>query len=312
MALFIVGVDVGGTNIKIGLFQKDSMQLIEKFEYKTPQVNQEHSILETIYSEITGLLARNFLSMTNLYGVGLAVPCPVKDGYVATCPNLSWKNIDLINKMEVLFPEHVKFAVSNDASIAALGENESLEIPYQNAVLFTMGTGIGGGVIIDGKIYEGSHGFGGEIGHMHVYNEDNLTCGCGSKGCLEQICGTKGILDYVRHLAQSEHTIIDLNRLSVKAVFDAAKKGDGVGIKTVERVAHHIAISASIIAMIVDPEVFIIGGGISKAGNYLIDLIEKHYKSVARFSTGKIPFILAKTGNDAGIIGAAHFIEKFK
>ena len=151
----------------------------------------------------------------------------------------------------------------------------------KNAVLITLGTGVGGGIIIDGNIHEGSMGYGGEIGHLRVYEENELTCGCGSKGCLEQICGTKGILDYTRQLSEKNETTIDLNRLSVKTVFDAAKDGDKIANKVIDRVAKYLAISASSLAMIIDPEVFIIGGGVSKAGSFLIDKIEKYYKSEA-------------------------------
>lgn len=310
MKKYIIGVDIGGTNIKLGIFDSESVSLIEKVEIKTPKRDQSHSIFLSIKSEIDELIRVYKCEYEDILGIGVAVPCPVKNGYVFSCPNLDWTNLDIIKELSNLFPSSVKIAVSNDASLAAVGENESLEIPYKNAVLITLGTGVGGGIIIDGNIHEGSMGFGGEIGHMRVYEEDNLTCGCGSKGCLEQICGTQGILQYTKKLAEKNKTIIDLNRLSVKAVFEAAKEGDLIANKVIDRVAKYLAISASLLAMIVDPEVFIIGGGVSNAGSFLIDKIEKHFKNEARFSSGRIPFILAKTGNDAGIIGAANLVKK--
>lgn len=307
----IIGVDIGGTNIKIGIFDINKVELIEKVEFKTPKVNQSQSIFSSIKFEIDRILKSRGIKVEDIAGIGVAVPCPVKNGYVFSCPNLDWSNKDIVRELQNIFPSHIRIAVSNDASLAAVGENESLDTPFKNAVLFTLGTGVGGGVIIDGNIHEGSMGYGGEIGHIKVYEESDLHCGCGSTGCLEQICGTKGILDYARKLSEQETTILDLNRLSVKSIFDAAKDGDHLALQVVDRVAKYIAISASILAMIVDPEVFIIGGGVSKAGSFLTEKIERFYKSEARFSSGNVPFILAKTGNDAGIIGAAHLVKKY-
>jgi glucokinase len=144
---------------------------------------------------------------------------------------------------------------------------------------------------------------------MKVYDGETNLCGCGSNGCLEQICGTAGILNYAKELSLTEKSIIDFKTLSVKSVFDAAKIGDALGLQVVNRVAEYMAISASILAVVLDPEVFIIGGGISRAGQFFIDLITKHYKKHARFSSYKTPFILAATGNNAGIIGAAYLIK---
>ena len=309
MKKYIAGVDIGGTNIKIGIFDSEKIELIDKVEFKTPKRDQNQSIFIHVKKEIESIIKSQKIKMEDLIGIGVAVPCPIKNGYVFACPNLDWSNIDIVKELHKIFPSDVKVAVSNDASLAALGENESLEIPYKNAVLITLGTGVGGGVVIDGNIHEGSMGYGGEIGHMRVYEEKELTCGCGSRGCLEQICGTHGILEYTKQLAKKNKTTIDLNKLSVKAVFDAAKDGDNVANQVIDRVAKYLAISSSILAMIVDPEIFIIGGGVSKAGSFLIDKIEKYYKTEARFSSGNIPFILANTGNDAGIRGAAHLVK---
>lgn len=306
MKQYVYGVDVGGTNIKLGLFDVDGMSMIDQQEILTPNKDHDTTIFQAIYTVISNMNTQNHLSFDDIKGVGLAVPCPVKNGFVKKCPNLKWSNFDIAGKMKTYLPKHIKVVVSNDATVAAFGENMSLEKPYMNAVFYTLGTGVGGGIIIDGKILEGGTGLGGEIGHMHVYDEEEETCGCGSQGCLEQICGTSGILNATKKLAKTNSTNIDLNHLTVKAVFDAAKNHDEVAFKVVNRVAEYIAISASILAVTLDPEVFIIGGGVSKAGEFLIELIVKHYKKHARFSTADIPFILARTGNSAGIIGAAY------
>jgi glucokinase len=306
---FVYGIDVGGTNIKIGLFEVLNMNLLEKIEIDTPKKDQKISIFQAIFKAITNLNESRSLNYSQIEGIGLAVPCPVKRGYVEKCPNLEWNQFDIVEQMRPFFPDHVSIRVSNDANVAAFGENRSLEKPYLNAVFYTLGTGVGGGIIIDGKILEGGSGLGGEIGHMKMFDGATEDCGCGSRGCLEQICGTSGILNYAAHLAQQDKTILDVNKLTVKAVFDAAKKDDKISLIVVNRVAEYIAISASILAVVLDPEVFIIGGGISKAGDFLIKLIKEHYQQHSRFRTDNIPFILAKTGNDAGIIGAAYIAK---
>ncbi len=310
MKHYIYGVDIGGTNIKLGLFKEDTLELIESTEIKTPTERQEISIFEHIAQEMNSINQKHQLKFDDIMGIGLAVPCPVKNGFVQKCPNLNWKTMDIAKNMSLFLPPHITVKVSNDATLAALGENNSLERPFQNAILYTLGTGVGGGVIIDGQILEGGTGLGGEIGHMPIPYETDEICGCGSKGCLEQVCGTKAIFKRTKELAKTEHTTINLEHLSVKSIFDAAKDNDPVGLQVVHEVSKAIAYSASILAVVLDPEVFIIGGGISKAGQFLVDLIEQYYQPYARFQTGSVPFILAKTGNQAGIIGAAHYLKK--
>ena len=310
MKEYVYGIDIGGTNIKLGLFLLPDMQLLAVKETETPKHHQEISIFERIESSIKDMNSENKIEFLQVRGVGAAVPCPVKNGHVDKCPNLNWNQLDIILAFNKILPEHVRVAVSNDATLAAYGENQVLDKPFKNAVFYTLGTGVGGGVIINGEILEGASGLAGEIGHMRVYEGETETCGCGSQGCLEQICGTAGILNYAKKLSLTLKSSINIHNISVKAVFDAAKTGDAVGLQVINRVAEYIAISASIIAVILDPDVFIIGGGVSKAGDFLIDLIVHHYKKHARFSSYNIPFILASTGNNAGIIGAAYLIRK--
>ncbi|PKK88391.1 MAG: glucokinase [Tenericutes bacterium HGW-Tenericutes-7] len=311
MNKYIYGVDIGGTNIKFGLFLLPNMDLVYTYETQTPVVNQEASLFSEIISSIQIINNENHILMTDVLGIGMAVPCPVKNNFVEHCPNLNWEHINISDRLKKFLPPHIIVSVSNDATIAALGESQSFDKPYHSVVFYTLGTGVGGGIIIDGKIHEGHSGFGGEIGHMIVTNDPNaVTCGCGSKGCLEQVCGTAAIFRSVRELAKTEKTSLNLDELTVKSVFDHAKNGDSVSLQVVNNVAEYIAISASALAVIVDPEVFIIGGGVSKAGEFLLKLIESHYQKHARFSTDKIPFLLAKSGNNAGFIGAAYHVKK--
>ncbi len=310
MIQYVYGIDIGGTNIKFGLFLLSEMKMIYTYETQTPFDNQETSLFIKIIETIVIINKENQINMLNIVGIGMAIPCPVKNGYVEHCSNLNWDHMNISNMLKTYLPKHVEVTVSNDATIAALGESQSFEKPYNSVVFYTLGTGVGGGIIIDGKIHEGYSGFGGEIGHMKVSNEPTeIICGCGSKGCLEQVCGTAAIFRNVRELAKTGKTSLNLDELTVKNVFDAAKSGDIISLKVVNNVAEYVAISASVLAVVVDPEVFIIGGGISKAGDFLLDLIVQHYKKHARFSTYKIPFILAKSGNNAGFIGAAYLVK---
>lgn len=306
MSKFVYGVDVGGTNIKFGLFLLPNMELVMKKQIKTPTKNQKYEIFSHIEATISSINRSKGIRYEDVKGIGVAIPCPVKDGVVKKCPNLDWDKMDIIKELQKVFSKRVEVFVSNDATLAAFGENTTLEIPYENAVFYTLGTGVGGGIIVNGEIIEGGTGLGGEIGHMKVFEGGGIACGCGAQGCLEQICGKSGIISYAKKLAEHEETTIDLNNINVKMIFDAAKSGDSVALKTVDRVAEHIAISASILAVVIDPNVFIIGGGVSKAGEFLIEKIVEKYQKYARFSTSKTPFISARTGNDAGFIGAAH------
>ncbi|PKK98933.1 MAG: glucokinase [Tenericutes bacterium HGW-Tenericutes-2] len=309
MEKYVYGVDIGGTNIKFGLFSIPKMELIQKHENSTPLTNHETSVFTLVAETINKINKENNIEISQVEGVGIAVPCPVKNGYVEKCPNLKWEKLDIHSSLSNYLPSGIKIAVSNDANIAAYGENQSLEIPHKNAIFYTLGTGVGGGIIIDGEILEGRTGAGGEIGHMHVF-EGTEPCSCGLSGCLEQVCGTSAILKKARELSLIYPTQLNLEKLTVKDVFDYAKSGDTVAMKVVNRIGEYMAISASILSVSLDPDIFIIGGGISKAGDILIDTIKKHYINHARFGTGDIPFVLAKTGNDAGIIGAAYYVAK--
>ncbi len=308
MSKYVYGIDVGGTAIKIGLFSYQ-MNHIEKIELDTPKKDHDTAIFDTIFKGLTTLNRKHNITFDDIYGVGVAVPCPIKNGYVERCPNLSWYKINLTENFKKWLPEGVKLRFANDANIAALGERSMLYDTYEDVVMVTLGTGVGGGVILQGEMIEGARGSGGEIGHMKIYDTDEV-CGCGSTGCLEQIAGTKGILTYTKKMIKDNpDSLLNDKDFTVKDVFDAAKAGDKAAMLTFDRVTNYLAKALSVIAVIIEPEVFIIGGGISKAGNFLLDAIEKKYKTYARFDTDKIKFALAVTGNNAGIIGAALMIK---
>lgn len=306
---YVYGIDIGGTSIKIGLFSLPNITLVNTYEIKTPKSNHEKSIFIEIIEEINKINQGMGINFEHILGIGLAIPCPVKSGYVIKCANLKWSQINVVDEFKNILPDHVEVAVANDANLAAYGENESLEKPFSNVVFYTMGTGIGGGIIINHKLIEGSLGMAGEIGHMPVSSEITEICGCGSRGCLEQICGTKAMIDYAKmRLDDIESSLADVKELTIKEIFDAAKAGDDLALEVVDRVSKHMGISATALAVTLDPEAFIIGGGISRAGDFLLERIQYYYKKSARFHTGTIPFLLAKTGNSAGMVGGAYLV----
>lgn len=307
MKKYVYGVDVGGTFLKIGLFSKDDDHLINKSQISTPKKNHMTSIFEAIIDEMKVINKTQNIDFNDIAGVGLAIPCPTKNGYVSTCANLDFCDFDLVQNFKQLLPSHVNVKVGNDATLAALGENNSLENPFDSAVLITLGTGVGGGVILNSQIIEGKTGLGGEIGHIKVFDTD-LVCGCGAQGCLEQVCGTKGILSFAAEQKDKIGSVLN-ESFSVKDVFDAAKENDKAALNTVNRVCEYLAIAAVNISMLIEPEVFIIGGGISKAGDFLLEIVKKYFNKHARFNTSDIPFILATTGNDAGMIGAYYHVK---
>jgi len=309
---YVYGIDVGGTNIKIGLFVFQVNTLVYNCEVSTPKNNQDYTIFKIISEKINQINSEMNIQYTDVLEIGIAIPCPVKNGFVYHCANLNWNQLDVVKSLSEYIPSHVKVVIANDANLAAYGENKSLDTPFSNVVFYTMGTGIGGGVIINNELIEGSLGMAGEVGHMPVSLEINETCGCGAKGCLEQVCGTKAMIDFTKKLLELGHKesiLSNVDRLTIKDIFDAAKVGDKIALSVVDRVSTQMAISASILAAVLDPQVFIIGGGISKAGDFLLEKIVYHYKKYARFNTGSIPFYLAQTGNHAGMIGAAHLVS---
>lgn len=312
MRNFVYGIDVGGTAIKIGLFTC-AMQHIEKMELVTPKEDQNTKVFDVILEGIDKLNQKHQLTFNDIAGIGVAVPCPIKDGYVDRCPNLAWFQIDLTESFKKRVPEGVKVKFANDANIAALGERSMLYETYNDVVMVTLGTGVGGGVILDGKMIEGASGSGGEIGHILVFDpqEIDYDCGCGKRGCLEQVAGTRGILTHAKQMTlKYPQSILKDKEFSVKDVFDAAKASDEAALETFNRVTDYLAKALSMIAMVIEPQVFIIGGGVSKAGQFLLDAIQEKYKTYARFNTDRIKFALAVTGNDAGIIGAALMIKE--
>lgn len=304
---YAVGVDLGGTTVKIGIFTEDA-NIVSKWEIKTRKEENGKYILSDIASSVLENLKKHGIDKADVKGLGMGVPGAIQpDGSVHSCVNLGWGQVMVKDEMEKLtgFPVYP----ANDANIAALGEAwQGGGKGCSNTVMVTLGTGVGGGIIINGKIVVGTSGFGGEIGHMKMNMHETQTCGCGKKGCLEQYASATGISRMAKNiLAQTEEETVlkAMSEVTAKEVFDAAKEGDKVALQIVEEVSAILALGLSYIACVCDPEAFIIGGGVSKAGTILTDTVQRHYVENVFGELKKTKFVLATLGNDAGIYGGA-------
>lgn len=304
------GVDVGGTTIKMGFFET-SGALLDKWEIKTNKENNGESILSDIAKAVDNKLAQEGISKSEVQGIGIGVPGPVRsDGVVNVCVNLGWGVIDVANELGNLTGLPIK--VGNDANVAALGEMwQGGAKGCKDVIVVTLGTGVGGGIIVDGKIVAGHDGAGGEIGHITVNNDEIEPCNCGQYGCLEQYTSATGIVRMAkRKLAKSsaETSLRSFKELTAKDIFDEAKAGDAIAGELVDEVGSILGSALSNMACVVNPEIIVIGGGVSKAGNILIDTIQKHFVETSFHACRNTKFALASLGNDAGIYGCMQMI----
>ena len=311
MGKVCVGIDVGGTTVKLGIFEVNG-QLMEKWEIPTRIEDGAKYILPDIAESVKEKLADLKIELGDVVGAGMGIPGPVlADGMVTQCVNLGWKEKNAQNELSELLGVPVKSG--NDANVAALGEMwQGGGKGFHDIVMVTLGTGVGGGVIIDEKIVPGRHGLGGEIGHIHVRDEETEACNCGGVGCLEQIASATGIAREARRKMAADNTPSVLreqgDQVTAKDVLDAAKAGDTLADEVVETAARYLGLVLSQVALTVDPEAFVIGGGVSKAGEFLTDKIDKYYQKYTVISKDKGIIALAKLGNDAGIYGAARMV----
>ncbi len=300
------GVDVGGTTVKIGLFGQDGT-LLEGFEIPTHPENGGARILPEIAEAISGVLARREIAREDVEGIGIGVPGPVAaDGTVNRCVNLNWGVFNLHKDLGDLTGLRVK--AGNDANCAALGEHwKGGGMGCRSTVFVTLGTGIGGGVIIDGKVLEGAHGVGGEIGHITVNTPNPYPCTCGKRGCVEQYASANGIVRMTKERlasSQEETALRGKNNLTCKDVFAAAKGGDRLAEEVLEQSFDYLGEALASACCVADPERIILGGGMSKAGEYLLERVERHFKKYMFHACKGTEFSLAALGNDAGMYGA--------
>ena len=313
MKKYCFGIDVGGTTVKMGLFTTEG-ELLDKWEIPTRKEDGGAYILNDVAASVEAKLAEKNIAKEDVAGAGIGVPGPTLDtGYVSICVNLGWKDKNPANELSELLSIPVK--AGNDANVAALGEMwQGGGEGYLDVVLLTLGTGVGGGIIINGEIAPSHRGVGGELGHITVNPDEEATCNCGNHGCLEQYASATGVVRIAKKLlaaSKEESSLRTLETVTAKDVFDAAKAGDHLAVEAVEVLGKYLGLVVANVALTVDPDVFVICGGVSKAGQVLIDVITKYYHKFAKIiGDNKAKVVLAKLGNDAGIYGAARMVLK--
>ncbi len=309
MKKYCFGVDIGGTTVKIGLFDKEG-NILDKWEIPTRTEHNGSEILPDIAKALEKKMEEKGLKKEDMVGVGIGAPGPIdKEGTVYEAVNLGWSVFSIRDTLKALCGMPVR--AGNDANVAALGEMwKGGGQGYLNLVLVTLGTGVGGGIIVNGEILNGATGAGGEIGHIHIQDGEEDACGCGNHGCLEQYASATGVVRLAGRILGStdEDSVLRQGEVSAKAVFDAVKAGDAVAVRIAEAFGEYLGKGLAAIAGVVNPEAFVIGGGVSKAGNILFDYIEKNYKKYVFHGSKDAKFELATLGNDAGICGAAKLI----
>ena len=304
------GVDVGGTTCKLGLFQTDGT-LMEKWEIPTDKSDGGANILRDIVAAVHGKMVANDIKKDDVEGIGIGVPGAVtEDGVVNRCVNVGWGVVPLVEEMEALSGLRVRAA--NDANIAALGESwMGAGKDFSSILMVTLGTGIGGGVVIGDHILTGFNGSAAEIGHIVVNEDEILQCNCGNHGCIEQYASATGIVMMAhRYLDRTDKssTLSTLEDFSAKDVFDAAKAGDEVAKEVVHEVCYMLGKMIATVCNVVNPEAVLIGGGVSKAGNIIIDELMNGFKVGAFHACADTKIELATLGNDAGIYGGVKLV----
>lgn len=309
MAEVLFGVDLGGTTVKLGLFDREG-NVLDKWEIPTRKEENGRQILPDIAQAIKDKMNEKGYSDQDVMGVGIGVPGPVDNaGTIYKAANLGWGVMNINEELGALTGLTVK--AGNDANVAALGEMwKGGGRGYCNMVAVTLGTGVGGGIIVDGRLLAGATGAGGEIGHIHVDDEEQDACGCGNHGCLEQYASATGIVRLAKRALQQsgQDSVLRNGEISAKTVFDAVKAGDALAMEIAEKFGEYLGKGLAAVAAVVNPEIFVIGGGVSKAGLVLLDYIEKYYKPYVFHGSRDAKFALATLGNDAGIYGAARLV----
>ncbi len=310
MGKVIFGVDLGGTTVKMGYFDTEG-NVKDKWEIPTRKDDNGKNILPDIAASIKKKMAEQGMEKNDVIGVGIGVPGPVDaNGVIYKAANLGWDVFSVKEELAVLLGG-IPVEAGNDANVAALGEMwQGGGRGYKNLVAVTLGTGVGGGIIVEGKILTGATGAGGEIGHIHIVDDEPEECGCGNHGCLEQYASATGIarLAKRRLAADDKASVLRSGEISAKTVFDAVKEGDELAKEVAVQFGHYLGKGLAAVACVVNPEIFVIGGGVSKAGDVLFDYIVDEYQKYVFRGSREAKFALATLGNDAGIYGAAKLV----
>ena len=310
MANYVFGVDIGGTTVKLGLFDI-SGNVLDKWEIPTRTENGGVNILPDIADSVRDKMSEKNINKEDVAGVGVGAPGPVDgEGIIHKSVNLGWDEMNLKEELTALL-DGVRVEGGNDANVAALGEMwKGGGQGHKNLVAVTLGTGVGGGIIINGKIMTGATGSGGEIGHIHVEDHETEACGCGNFGCLEEYASATGITRLANRKLQAsaKDSVLRQGEVSAKTVFDAVKAGDELAVEIAGQFGDYLGKGLAVIAGVVNPEIFVIGGGVSKAGEVLFDYIRPAFNKTVFHGCRDTQFALATLGNDAGIYGAAKMV----
>lgn len=298
------GVDLGGTTAKIALFNGEG-ELLSKWEIPTRTQNNGAEILPDIAASVLNCLRERNIPKDAVLGVGIGVPGPVDgDGIVPACDNLGWGRTDISKELEALVG--LRVVAGNDATVAALGEYWACGGTGKSMVMVTLGTGVGGGIIVDGKPLHGTHGAAGEIGHLVLNTEETEYCNCGKRGCAEQYCSATGIVRLAKAYLAShqEDSCLRGREFNCKDVFDAAGAGDVAAQAILEQVYAYLGLLIANVCIVLNPSQVVIGGGVSKAGEPLLAGFKRYFDKYIYHASTQVEFRLATLGNDAGSYGA--------
>ena len=307
---YCFGVDIGGTTVKLGLFTTEG-EIVDKWEIKTRTENQGEAVLPDIAAALNEKLEEKQIPKDEVEGIGVGVPAPVdSEGVVQNTAHLGWGYKEVKREMEEL--SGMKAEIGNDANVAALGEMWlGAGKGRKNIIMVTLGTGVGGGIVMNGKIVTGSHGAAGEIGHLTVNLHETRVCGCGKRGCLEQYSSAPAIMRSARDNVANTDTpslLRDYSVITGKEIFDAYKAGDDMAEDVVNEFAEYLGLGLAHTAQVIDPEAFVIGGGVSKNGQVVADITKEKYEKNVMFALKDKEFRLAELGNDAGMYGAVRMV----
>lgn len=289
-----IGVDIGGTTVKIGLV--DDYKVIDSFSIKTTKLDLFDNICNAIKHYIND-------KKINIDGIGFGIPGNVRNNYIINMPNIGIENYDLGEIIKSYFGD-IKYSSNNDANCAALGESLYSQ-KYKSIYMITLGTGVGGGYVLDGRIIDGCNNAAGEIGHLYVDALNEFTCSCGLKGCLETVASATGIVRLAKKYYNDYETTLPFE-MTCEDIFNKAKEDDKLALFIVDMFSKYLARGLSMISVTTDVECFYIGGGVSLSGNFMLDRVKKYYSSYAHYATKNTPIVLSTLENTAGILGAAY------
>lgn len=309
MSKYAFGVDIGGTTVKLGLFDRDGC-VLDKWEIPTVRDNDGAAILPDVAESLRGKMREKGIGEDDIAGIGVGAPGPIDDeGVIYGTANLGWGTFSIPKALGTYLD--VPILAANDANVAAFGEMwQGGGKGHENMVAVTLGTGVGGGIIVNGRILTGATGAGGEIGHIHIVDDEPDACGCGNHGCLEQYASATGLVRLAKRrlAADGAASVLRGESVTAKAVWDAVKAGDAVAEEIAQQYSEYLGKGLAAVAAVANPEVFVIGGGVSKAGDILLRYVEPYYQKYAFRGCRGAAFALATLGNDAGIYGASGLI----